>query len=76
MSEEEWMRLTEVAAESNLTPDTVCFLIQTNMGPMFYRRGRNRRVKRDDFDEWFESDRVKYGENCFTETEPPLKQNP
>lgn len=57
MSGEEWMRLTDVAAESNLALSTIYFLIKTDRGPKFSRLGRNIRVKRSDFNEWFEANR-------------------
>jgi predicted DNA-binding transcriptional regulator AlpA len=59
MSEEEWMRLTDVAAESKIALSSIYFLIKTDRGPKFSRLGRNIRVKRSDFDEWFEENRDK-----------------
>ena len=52
-----WMKLSDVAQASGLAPSTVYYLIKTGGGPRFSRLGRNIRVKRSDFDEWFESNR-------------------
>lgn len=59
MSEEneKWMKLSDVAAEAQMALSTVYYLHKTGKGPNFSRLGRNIRVKRSDFDEWFESNR-------------------
>ncbi len=59
MSEEHepWMKLSDVADASGLALSTIYYLHKTGKGPRFSRLGRNIRVKRSDFDEWFESNR-------------------
>jgi predicted DNA-binding transcriptional regulator AlpA len=58
MSEQEqWMKLSDVADEARLALSTVYYLHKEGKGPKFSRLGRNIRVKRSDFDEWFESNR-------------------
>ena len=59
MSEEneKWMKLSDVAAEAQMALSTVYFLTAQGRGPAFSRLGRNIRVKRSDFDEWFEENR-------------------
>ena len=61
MAEEnnQWMKLSEVAEASSLAPSTIYYLIKEKKGPRFSRLGRNIRVKRSDFDEWFETNREK-----------------
>ena len=58
MSEQEqWMKLSDVAEAASLALSTVYYLHKEGKGPKFSRLGRNIRVKRSDFDEWFESNR-------------------
>lgn len=58
MSEQEqWMKLSDVAEASSLALSTVYYLHKEGKGPKFSRLGRNIRVKRSDFDEWFEANR-------------------
>lgn len=54
---DEWMRLADVAAESKMALSTIYYLHNKGRGPKFSRLGRTVRVKRSDFDEWFESNR-------------------
>lgn len=58
MSEQEqWMKLSDVAGESGLALSTIYFLHKDGRGPKYSRFGRNIRVKRSDFDAWFEENR-------------------
>ena len=58
MSEQEkWMTLSDVAEASSLARSTVYYLHKEGKGPKFSRLGRNIRVKRSDFDAWFEANR-------------------
>jgi predicted DNA-binding transcriptional regulator AlpA len=58
MSEkEQWMKLSDVADESGLALSTIYFLHKEGRGPKYSRFGRNIRVKRSDFDGWFEENR-------------------
>lgn len=54
---DEWMRLADVAAESKMALSTIYYLHNKGRGPKFSRLGRTVRVKRSDFDEWFEENR-------------------
>ena len=58
MSENEpWMKLSDVADEARLALSTVYYLHKEGKGPKFSRLGRNVRIKRSDFNEWFEQNR-------------------
>ena len=58
MSEQEqWMKLSDVADEARLALSTVYYLHKEGKGPKFSRLGRNVRVSRSDFNEWFETNR-------------------
>jgi len=59
MSEENepWMKLSDVAEESQMALSTVYYLHKHGRGPKFSRLGRSIRVKRSDFNEWFETNR-------------------
>ena len=58
MSDQEpWMKLSEVAQESGLALSTIYFFHKEGRGPKYSRFGRNVRVKRSDFNEWFEQNR-------------------
>jgi predicted DNA-binding transcriptional regulator AlpA len=54
---DEWMRLADVAAESKMALSTIYYLHNKGRGPKFSRLGRTARVKRSDFDAWFEENR-------------------
>jgi predicted DNA-binding transcriptional regulator AlpA len=54
---DEWMRLADVAAESKMALSTIYYLHNKGRGPKFSRLGRTVRVKRSDFDAWFEENR-------------------
>lgn len=59
MSEEteKWMKLSDVAAEAQMALSTIYYLHNKGRGPKFSRLGRTVRVKRSDFDAWFEENR-------------------
>jgi predicted DNA-binding transcriptional regulator AlpA len=54
---EQWMKLSDVAAETQIALSTLYYLIKKDRGPKFSRLGRTVRVKRSDFDAWFEENR-------------------
>lgn len=58
-AKDEWMRLADVAAESKMALSTIYYLHNKGRGPKFSRLGRTVRVKRSDFDAWFEENREK-----------------
>ena len=54
---DEWMRLADVATEAKMALSTIYYLHNKGRGPKFSRLGRTVRVKRSDFDAWFEENR-------------------
>ena len=54
---EEWMTLSDVAAEARIPLSTVYYLNKRVKGPKTAQIGRHLRVLRRDFVEWFESNR-------------------
>ena len=57
VEDDQWMKLSDVAAEAQMAISTVYYLIKKGRGPKFSRLGRTVRVKRSDFDAWFEENR-------------------
>ena len=54
---EEWMTLSDVASEARLPLSTVYYLHKEGKGPKFSRLGRNVRIRRSDFNAWFDANR-------------------
>ena len=55
---EEWMTMSDVASEAKLPLATVYYLRARGRGPKTAQIGRHLRVLRQDFIDWFESNRT------------------